>query len=119
MATAKCEIAGFEGVTVEWPDEFTMRHESIYRRGQDRAWSAFRDSVKDGEGDESLIPSGAEMVAFGVFQLATVTGLDIDLKALTINGLWDLPRHYSGVLGWIANTVGAAYQRSGEVPKNS
>lgn len=120
MATATCEIDGFESVTVEWPDEFTMRHESLYSRGVSKGFEPFRASLKDGgDGDETLIPSYSEQVLFGVIQLCTVTGLDVDLKALTIDAYWGLPRRYSQVLSWIASTVGGAYQRAGEVSKNS
>lgn len=119
--TAKCELEGWEAVTVIYPadEEWTMRHVSRYEAGIDRAWQPFRESIKDNKGDSELAPTANEMMLFGVLAICEVDGLVVDLKTLTLPQLWILPPYYSGVFGWIASTVGGAYQRAKTAPKNS
>lgn len=121
MATAKCEIAGFEGVTVEWPDEFTNWNDHQFAKSKDRAFVLFEAS-KDGDGkngDETLRPSGDEAVLFGVLGICTVSGLDIDTKTISIQDYWKLPLRYGAFTSWLINTVWVPYLKAKYVPKNS
>lgn len=129
MPTEKCTLPGFDGVTVAWPDVWTMGHQAQYRRGTELAWDWFKrefDRAKQ-DGDEpdpaefaDYQPTDSEVFVFGVLRLAEVDGLEgVNLKAIGLKQLRELPLYYGPFLVWLEKLVRTDYLKATEFPKNS